>query len=260
MSQIEKQPRRGIYWLPNLLTTGTIFGGFYAIVAATQGRFEAAALAIFFAMVMDGLDGRVARMTNTQSDFGMQYDSLADLVAFGMAPALILYEWQLKDMVAWGAAWGRLGWAACFIYVTAAAWRLARFNVQTGTADKRFFQGLPSPAAAVLLVATMWVLLDVQWADKTLAIFALFITFAGGLLMVSNVIYYSFKDLNAMKKVPFFVMPAALLAMVTIIVGPVQILYTVFLTYVMSGPIMFVYRRGRLMQRRAARAKSKNKE
>ena len=270
MSQIEdnstddavqvKQPRRGIYWLPNLFTTGTIFGGFYAIVAATQGRFEAAAIAIFFAGVMDGLDGRVARMTNTQSDFGMQYDSLADLIAFGMAPALILYEWQLKDMAAWGEAWGRLGWSASFIYVTAAAWRLARFNVQTGTSDKRFFQGLPSPAAAMLLVATMWVLLDVEWGDKTLAIFALVITFSGGLLMVSNVIYYSFKDLDAVKKVPFFVMPAALLAMATMIVGPVQILYTVFLTYVMSGPVMFAYRRIRLMQRRAERARQKKED
>lgn len=260
MSNSDKQVKRGIYWLPNLFTTGTIFGGFYAIVAATQGRFEAAAIAIFFAGVMDGLDGRVARMTNTQSDFGMQYDSLADLIAFGMAPALILYEWQLKDMAAWGAAWGRLGWSASFIYVTAAAWRLARFNVQTATSDKRFFKGLPSPAAAVLLVATMWVLLEAQWADKTLAIFALFITFSGGLLMVSNVIYYSFKDLDAIKKVPYFVMPAILMVMATIIVSPAEILYTIFLTYVLSGPIMFAYRRLRLIQRRAERAKSHNKD
>lgn len=254
MNQLDTQPRRGFYLLPNLFTTGTIVGGFYAIVAATQGRFEAAAIAIFVAMIMDGLDGRVARMTNTQSDFGMQYDSLADLVAFGMAPALILYEWQLKGMVEWGEQWGRLGWSACLIYVVAAAWRLARFNVQTGKSDKRFFMGLPSPSAAALMVGTMWVLLDAEWNPKYLTVFALVITFAGGVLMVSNVIYYSFKDLAAIKKVPFFFMPAILMAMATIIVSPAQILYTTFLTYVLSGPIMLAYRRIRLWRRRAQRA------
>lgn len=256
MIEDQDQPRRGIYWLPNLFTTGTIVGGFYAIVAATQGRFEAAAIAIFVAMLMDGLDGRVARMTNTQSDFGMQYDSLADLVAFGMAPALILYEWQLKGMVEWGEQWGRLGWVASLTYVVAAAWRLARFNVQTGSTDKRFFVGLPSPSAAALLVGTMWALLHAQWEPKVLTGFVLVITFAGGLLMVSNVLYYSFKDLAAIKKIPFFVMPAILMVMATIIVSPAQILYTIFLTYILSGPIIYIYRRVRVIRRRLKRAAS----
>lgn len=251
---VEKQRRKGIYLLPNLFTVGTIFGGFYAIVASTQGRFEAAAIAIFVAMVMDGLDGRVARLTNTQSDFGMQFDSLADMVSFGLAPALIIYEWQLKGMVEWGEAWGRFGWVAAFIYVAAAALRLARFNVQVESVDKRFFKGLPSPAAAILLVGSMWVLLSIELPANVLAYIALFITLAGGGLMVSNVTYYSFKDIDAIKKVPFFVMPAIILVLCAVIISPAHILYTVFLTYVVSGPCISIYRRVRLMRRRAKNA------
>ena len=246
---IEKQRGKGIYLLPNLFTVGTIFGGFYAIVASTQGRFEAAAIAIFIAMVMDGLDGRVARLTNTQSDFGMQFDSLADMVSFGLAPALIIYEWQLKGMIEWGESWGRLGWVAAFIYVAAAALRLARFNVQVESADdKRFFKGLPSPAAAILLVGSMWVLLGVELSENALVYTSLVITLGGGTLMISNVTYYSFKDIDGLKKVPFFVMPAIILFLCAVIISPAHILYTVFLTYVISGPVISIYRQLGLMR------------
>ncbi len=242
MSHTEKQPIKGIYLLPNIFTTGTIFGGFYAIVAATQGRFEAAAIAIFVAIFMDGMDGRVARMTHTQSDFGMQYDSLADMVAFGLAPALIIYEWQLKSLTGWGEQWGRLGWIAAFVYVACAALRLARFNVQTESADKRFFEGLPSPSAAVLMVGTMWVLLGLELPADMLAYIALGIAFFGGAMMVSNVNYYSFKDVGALKKVPFFVMPALILFIATVIISPAHILYTIFITYMISGPATSAFR------------------
>lgn len=234
--------RSSIYILPNLFTTGTIFGGFYAIIAATQDQFGAAATAIFLAMVMDALDGRVARLTNTQSEFGMQYDSLADLVAFGLAPALVIYEWKLSGMSEWGLIIGRIGWCVAFIYVACAALRLARFNVQTEIIDKRFFNGLPSPSGAAFVMGTMVVLMDSTLSNQTLTIIALVATALGGLLMVSNFTYYSFKNVEALHKVPFFVMPVIILAMTTIALSPSNILYTIFLTYVCSGPYLSAYR------------------
>lgn len=238
----EKTKRSHIYILPNLFTTGTIFGGFYAIIAATQDKFEAAAIAIFLAMIMDALDGRVARLTNTQSEFGMQYDSLADLVAFGLAPALVMYEWKLSSMTEWGSVAGRVGWCVAFIYAACAALRLARFNVQAEIIDKRFFNGLPSPSGAAFVVGTMVVLMDSNLSDKTLTVFALVATLLGGLFMVSNFTYYSFKNIEAINKVPFFVMPVIILAMTTIALSPSNILYTIFLTYICSGPYLSVYR------------------
>src|SRR5689334_3768014 len=145
--------RRGIYWLPNLFTTASLFSGFYAIVQAMNGRFETAAIAIFVSMVLDGLDGRIARLTHTQSEFGAQYDSLSDMVSFGAAPALVMYVWALKDL-------GKLGWIAAFVYCAGAALRLARFNTNIDVIDKRYFQGLPSPMAAALLAVLLWVFDD----------------------------------------------------------------------------------------------------
>lgn len=238
----ESTKRSSIYILPNLFTTGTLFGGFYAIIASTQGKFDAAAVAIFLAMVMDTLDGRVARLTHTQSEFGMQYDSLADLVAFGLAPALVMYEWQLSGMTEWGLVSGRIGWCVAFIYVACAALRLARFNVQTDVIDKRFFNGLPSPSGAAFVVGTLVVLIDSTLSDRTLTWIALLVTALGGLLMVSNFTYYSFKNVEAIKKVPFFMMPVIILAMTTIALSPSNILYTIFLTYICSGPYLSLYR------------------
>jgi CDP-diacylglycerol--serine O-phosphatidyltransferase len=262
-TQAERQRKKGIYLLPNLFTTGTIFGGFYAIIAATQGRFEDAAIAIFIAMVMDALDGRVARLTNTQSDFGMQYDSLADMVSFGVAPALIMYEWQLKGLIDWPplfgepGLWAKIGWAAAFIYVSAAALRLARFNVQSGKAeDKRYFIGVPSPSAAALVVGTVWVLHRGQYEEiaSWIPYLCIALTAGAGFLMVSNIVYYSFKDVDTIKKVPFFVMPAIALVVTVVSFNPSVFIYITFLTYIASGPIMWVAKKLMLKRQRSKRA------
>lgn len=220
--------RRGIYVLPNLFTTAALFAGFFAIVQAMQGDFERAAMAIFIAMVLDGLDGRVARMTNTQSAFGAEYDSLSDMVSFGAAPALVIYEWALRDM-------GRLGWIAAFIYCAGAALRLARFNTTLEVADKRYFQGLPSPAAAALVAGLVWVMIvsgisgpDIRWLACGLTIFA-------GVTMVSNIRYYSFKDVNLRKSVPFFVIAAIALGFALVSISPEMALFAFFLLYGLSG-------------------------
>src|SRR5436309_9797889 len=188
--------RRGIYLLPNLFTTAALFAGFYAIVQAMNGRFDQAAIAIFVAMVLDGLDGRVARLTRTQSAFGAEYDSLADMVSFGAAPALIVYEWALKGM-------DKLGWIAAFVYVAGAALRLARFNTMLDVADKRWFTGLPSPSAAALVAGFVWVIDDLGYDPEPLRWWAWFVTVFAGLTMVSNFKYWSFKSFNLKKSVPF---------------------------------------------------------
>lgn len=245
---MENQPpeikrRRGIYLLPNLFTTGCLFAGFYSIVAAMNGRYEPAAIAIFVAMVMDSLDGRVARMTNTQSDFGAQYDSLADMVSFGLAPGLIMYTWALSGM-------GKLGWLAAFVFTASAALRLARFNTQVGTADKRYFQGLPSPAAAAVVTGMMWVGHDFN-ADLTyLRVPAFVLTVVVGLLMVSTIRYHSFKDLDLRGKVPFVAVLIMVLVYAFISIDPPQVLFGGFLLYALSGPLLTLkYMR----QKRAAR-------
>jgi len=250
----EQQPetprRRGIYLLPNLFTTAALFGGFYAIVAAIQGNFETAAIVVFIAMVLDGLDGRVARMTNTQTEFGAEYDSLADLVSFGLAPALIMFQWSLVNMRDMGVNWGKAGWLAAFIYVACAALRLARFNTQIGKTDKRFFIGLPSPAAAALMAGTVWVFTDFGIAGGDLIPLAFVVTIASGLLMVSNVSYYSFKDLNLQNKVPFIVMLGIVLALVLVMFDPPKVLFVCFLAYTLSGIVIWGVRRYRRFQRR----------
>lgn len=224
----EGQPRRGIYLLPNLFTTAALFTGFYAIVAAIDNRFEQAAIAIFIAMLLDGIDGRVARMTHTESDFGAEYDSLADMVSFGIGPALVAYGWALSGM-------GKLGWLAAFIYTAGAALRLARFNTQVGIADKRYFQGLPSPAAAALIAGMVWVGETQLASGPMVDIAALVLTIWAGVLMVSNIRYYSFKTINWKGKVPFVALLLFVLIMVMVSTNPPVMLFLGFFAYSVSG-------------------------
>ncbi|MEP4891050.1 MAG: CDP-diacylglycerol--serine O-phosphatidyltransferase [Aliiglaciecola sp.] len=222
--------RKGIYLLPNLLTTAGLFSGFYAVVASMNGRFEAAAVAIFVAMIFDGLDGRVARMTNTQSEFGAEYDSMADMVSFGMAPALVAYNWGLTDL-------GKIGWLAAFIYVAGAALRLARFNTQLGVADKRFFQGLASPAAAALVAGMVWVGVEYDVDGKDFGIVVAVLTGLAGLLMVSNFKYNSFKEVDWHGKVPFVGLLIVMLVFIIVATAPSLVLFLVFALYALAGPI-----------------------
>ncbi len=241
----EKKRPRGIYLLPNLFTTGCLFAGFYAIVASMNGRFEAAAIAIFIAMIMDGLDGRVARMTNTQSEFGAEYDSLADMVSFGLAPSLVMFQWALSDL-------GKLGWLAAFVYTAGTALRLARFNTQVGIADKRYFQGLPSPAAAAVITGLVWVGHDYQVEGQSIAVLALLLTVTIGVLMVSNVRYNSFKELDLKGKVPFVSILVVVLVFVLVSIDPPQVLFAVFFLYAISGPVgTLISLRRRRAERRA---------
>ncbi|WP_330178045.1 CDP-diacylglycerol--serine O-phosphatidyltransferase [Candidatus Vondammii sp. HM_W22] len=238
--------RRGIYLLPNLFTTAALFCGFYAILAAISGEFEHAAVAIFIAMILDGLDGRVARMTNTQTAFGAEYDSLSDMVAFGLAPALVMYIWSLNSL-------GKMGWLAAFIYTAGAALRLARFNTQVGTADKRFFQGIPSPAAAAIMAGSVWVAVDYQIDGVDLAIPVGLLTVAVGLLMVSNIRYNSFKEVDFRGKIPFFSMVVMMLGFSVLFIQPPLILFLIFLVYAISGPVLTLkHLRSRKARRRAA--------
>ncbi|GAC15878.1 CDP-diacylglycerol--serine O-phosphatidyltransferase [Aliiglaciecola lipolytica] len=227
---MSESKRKGIYLLPNLLTTAGLFSGFYAVVASMNGRFEAAAVAIFIAMIFDGLDGRVARMTNTQSEFGAEYDSMADMVSFGMAPALVAYNWGLSDL-------GKIGWLAAFIYVAGAALRLARFNTQLGVADKRFFQGLASPAAAALVAGMVWVGVEYEVNGDDFGIVVAFITGLAGLLMVSNFKYNSFKEVDWHGKVPFVGILIVMLIFVIVATAPSLVLFLVFALYALAGPI-----------------------
>lgn len=222
---------RGIYLLPNMMTTAALFAGFYAVIAGMNGQFEAGAIAIFVAMVFDGLDGRVARMTNSCSAFGAEYDSLADMVSFGLAPALLMYQWALQDF-------GKVGWLVAFIYTAAAALRLARFNTQVGTADKRYFQGLPSPAAAALLAGLVWMVETNQIATGLEPFLALILTLFSGMMMVSNVRFHSFKELNLKDKVPFVTLLLVVLVFVVITLKPAMILFVLFLVYAVSGPVL----------------------
>ena len=244
----DSKPRRGIYLLPNLFTTGCLFMGFFAIVGAMGQRFEAAAVAIFIAMIMDSLDGRVARLTNTESDFGAQYDSLADMVSFGLAPSLVMYEWSLSSL-------GKLGWLAAFIFTAGAALRLARFNTQVGTTGKRYFQGLPSPAAAALLAGMVWVGTDYELAGIGLRFPAFVVTLLAGVLMVSNIRYRSFKDLDLKGKVPFVAILVVVLVFVFISIDPPQVLFGIFLAYGISGPAITLIT---LRKRKAERLQQQN--
>ncbi|MBA3024430.1 MAG: CDP-diacylglycerol--serine O-phosphatidyltransferase [Gammaproteobacteria bacterium] len=223
--------RRSIYLLPNLFTTAALFAGFYAIVQSMNGRYEIAAVSIFIAMVLDGLDGRVARLTHTQSEFGAEYDSLSDMVSFGVAPSILMYEWAFRDL-------GKWGWFAAFIYCTGAALRLARFNTNIDVVDKRYFQGLPSPAAAALVAGFVWVMLDNKFTGYDLRWYAAALTVFAGLSMVSNFKYYSFKSINMRKSVPFFVIFLFALFFIFVAQNPPLHLFLLFFGYCLSGYVM----------------------
>ncbi len=230
--------KRGIYLLPNLFTTLALFAGFYAIVQGMNRQFEPAAIAIFVAMVLDGLDGRVARLTRTQSAFGAEYDSLSDMVSFGAAPALVMYEWALRGM-------GRLGWIAAFVYCVGAALRLARFNTQLAVADKRWFTGLPSPAAAALVAGMVWVLNDYQVKGGDVRWYAAALTVYAGITMVSNVKFYSGKDINLRRAVPFWVAVAIVFGLLLILIEPSHVLWGMAVAYGVSGYVWWVVMRWR---------------
>ncbi|RZI83426.1 MAG: CDP-diacylglycerol--serine O-phosphatidyltransferase [Rubrivivax sp.] len=234
-----RKRRKGIFILPNLFTLAALFGGFYAIVMAMNGQFEQSAIGVFCAMVLDSLDGRVARMTNTQSAFGEQMDSLSDMVSFGAAPALIVYEWALKGL-------GKFGWIAAFVYCSGAALRLARFNTNIGVVDKRFFQGLPSPAAAALVMGLIWVVTDLGESAQTqpwLVWLAFGFTLYAGLTMVTNVPFYSFKDISFKRTVPFIVIVAIALGIAVINLHPAGVLFSIFVVYGLSGYGVYVWKR-----------------
>ena len=236
-----RKRRKGIYILPNLFTLAALFGGFYAIVMAMNGRFDQAAIGVFSAMVLDSLDGRIARMTNTQSAFGEQMDSLSDMVSFGAAPALIAYVWALTSL-------GRWGWIGAFVYCACAALRLARFNVNTSVVDKRFFQGLPSPAAAALVAGFIWLMtdtgitgLEVRWITFGLMLFA-------GLTMVTNVPFYSFKDIRMKRSVPFVVIVLIALGIAVINIHPPTVVFGLFVLYGLSGYALYAWRKAKGQQ------------
>ena len=231
-----RKPRKGIYVLPNLFTLAALFGGFYAIVMAMEGQFVQSAIGVFCAMVLDSLDGRVARMTNTQSAFGEQMDSLSDMVSFGAAPALISYVWALKGL-------GKWGWFAAFVYCACAALRLARFNVNTHVVDKRYFQGLPSPAAAALVAGFMWWCTDSGIAPASVAWFVFAWVLYAGLTMVTNVPFYSFKDVSMKQSVPFAVIVMIALGIAVVNIDPPTVMFGVFVAYGMSGYIVYAIRK-----------------
>ena len=238
---VETRPRRkGLYMLPNAITLAALFSGFYAIVMAINGRFELACIAVFCAAVLDSLDGRVARMTNSQSAFGEQMDSLCDMVSFGAAPALIVYIWALKDL-------GKAGWIPAFVYISGAALRLARFNVNIGVVDKRFFQGMPSPAAAALVIGLIWVVDDAGFKGVSqipaLAYTAFAVTLFAGLSMVTNAPFYSFKVVGSRRTVPFIVIVAIALAIALVALDPPKVLFAIFCIYGLSGYAIYGWRR-----------------
>jgi len=237
----DMRPRRkGLYMLPNAITLAALFSGFYAIVMAINGRFEVACIAVFCAAVLDSLDGRVARMTNSQSAFGEQMDSLSDMVSFGAAPALIIYIWALKDL-------GKAGWIPAFVYISGAALRLARFNVNIGVVDKRFFQGLPSPAAAALVIGLVWVVDDAGFKEVSkilpLALTAFGVTLNAGLSMVTNAPFYSFKVVGSRRTVPFIVIVAIALGIAVVSLDPPRVLFAVFCAYGLSGYVIYGWRK-----------------
>jgi CDP-diacylglycerol--serine O-phosphatidyltransferase len=229
--------RRGIYLLPNLFTTAALFSGFYAIISGVNGNFESASIAIFVSMIFDGLDGRVARLTNTQSKFGEQYDSLADMVSFGAAPALVMFSWALSGL-------GKFGWACSFIYLACAALRLARFNAMIDTADKNFFTGLASPAAASVVAGLVWVGHELGWSGELMPVVLSYVvgtvTAFVGLLMIANIRYNSFKGIDLRGRVPFVVLLIVVLVFALVTVDPARVLLATAVIYASSGPVQFI--------------------
>jgi len=233
LDNLEVPPRRGIYLLPNLFTTAGLFAGFYAIVAGMKGQFEVASIAVFVAMIMDGLDGRVARLTGTESEFGAQYDSLSDMVCFGVTPALVVYSWGLQYL-------GKFGWLSAFFYAAATALRLARFNTQSSHTDKRYFIGLPCPAAAAVVAGMVWVGTDFAIPGKRISELVAIVSLIIGSLMVSNVRYHSFKEIDLKSHVPFVAVLLVVLIYLLIAWDPPKVLFGVFFLYALSGPALWV--------------------
>jgi CDP-diacylglycerol--serine O-phosphatidyltransferase len=244
----EGQPSRGVYWLPNLLTTGTLFGGFYAIVAAIDGNFTRAGFGVFVAMLFDGLDGRVARWTKTQSDFGKEYDSLCDMVAFGLAPAIVVYQWGIERIADYGQFWYRFGWLAAFFFAVAAGLRLARFNSRVAVVDKRYFEGLPSPSAAGTVAGFVWVVSKFEVPSLPALVLAFLITIAAGVLMVSRFSYWSGKDIDVRGRIRWMYIAAIPLVFVIVALAP-ESLFTLFAMYAASAPLYWVWRRLRRKHR-----------
>lgn len=245
------RPARGIYLLPNLFTTGGLFAGFYAIIAASNGDFTSAAIAVFVAGLLDGLDGRIARMTNTQSEFGVQYDSLADLISFGMAPAMVMYHWALVSMKLDGPTLGKIGWLVAFLYAACAALRLARFNSQVAQVDKRWFIGLASPAAAALMASFVWTMHDFGLRGEDYRYAAIAVTVCAALLMVSRIRYTSFKGGSGPKsdRVPFFALLIAVAVLVALVIDPPRVLLAAAALYALSGPLLWIRRRRQPVER-----------
>ena len=246
-----KRRRRAIYLLPNLFTTSALFAGFYAIIAAMDGHFDRAAISIFIAMVLDTLDGRVARLTNTSSDFGAEFDSLSDVISFGVAPGLIVYEWSLQSLG--GLGLGQLGLVASFLYAACTALRLARFNTQIGIADKRFFQGLACPSAAAIVIGMIWVADDLGYSGDQLSLLAFVVTVVSALLMVSNFAYYSFKDIGTYKRLSFMALIILVLIIAFSSLDPPKVVFTGFVLYALSGPVLSLVRK---MRKREGRDKA----
>jgi CDP-diacylglycerol--serine O-phosphatidyltransferase len=250
---VTRPRRRGIYLLPNLFTTGTLFAGFYGIIASIDGNFAPAAIAVFVAGLLDGMDGRLARLTHTESEFGKQYDSLADMVAFGIAPAVIVYQWGLKALGEYGWAWGKLGWLAAFLYAVAAALRLARFNVSSKTADRRFFEGLPSPSAAGLVSSMVWVAVGFGVDGLPALAVAMALTVLAGALMVSRFAYWSFKGVSPRGRISFAYVLIIPLIFVLIAIDPPRVCFLLACTYASSGMVIAVWRRWRRQSGRTRR-------
>lgn len=238
MTKISDSAKKGIYLLPNLFTTGALFAGYYSIIAGINGKFEIAAISVFIAALLDGLDGRVARLTNTESAFGEQYDSLSDLISFGLAPSLLMYNWSLHSLGQIHPVMGKIGWLVAFIYAVCGALRLARFNVHIGSIDKNYFEGLPSPAAAALLCSFVWVAVDHGFTGESLQFIVLGLTLITGLLMVSKFNYYSFKTLPFKETVPFVWILLLVMIFVLLALAPAKVLLVVFAAYAASGIIL----------------------
>ncbi|MFT4727129.1 MAG: CDP-diacylglycerol--serine O-phosphatidyltransferase [Granulosicoccus sp.] len=236
----KKRPSRGIYLLPNLFTTSAMLAGFYSIILAYNADYQSSAIAILVAVILDGLDGRVARMTNTSTAFGAEYDSLADMISSGMAPAFLMYAWSLSSLTE--AHYGQLGWVIAFVYTACCGLRLARFNVAVGVADKRFFQGLACPAAAAMIASFVWVMTGMGIKGPDLVVLSGVMTLFGGIAMVSTFTYYSFKDLGTNKKVPFAMLLGLLLLFAVTAVDPPKMILIAAVMYGLSGPVYFLFR------------------
>jgi CDP-diacylglycerol---serine O-phosphatidyltransferase len=250
-SKPQREPRAPYFWLPNVLTTGTLWAGFYAIVAAIERNFSWAGPAVLGAMIFDTLDGRVARWTNTQSEFGKEYDSLSDMVAFGLAPAIISYQWGVAALKGWNLYWGQLGWLATFVYAAAAAMRLARFNTRTATADKRYFEGLPSPSAAALVTGFIWIANRYGFDGLPALVLAFVITCIGGVLMVSRFAYWSFKDVNLRGRVRWVYLLLIPPAYMIVTARAGEAIFTIFSMYALHAPVLWVWRK--IFRRRVPR-------